>query len=130
MMGPRQVEQGALFYNFSLDAHMPADHLLRSIDRFVDLSGLRSHLKPFYSEIGRPSIDPELLIRMLVIGYCFAVDASLIKADVNKQRSVEGSEPVDWEAMAATSRSVQEYLDTLDDAAWGAASEVKPKFVS
>ena len=202
MMGERTVMQEALFYEFSLERHVPADHLLRSIDRFVDLSGLRSHLRPFYSEIGRPSIDPELMIRMLIVGYCFgirserrlceevhlnlayrwfcrlglegdvpdhstfsknrhgrfrdsdllrelfettvrrcieeglvggegfAVDASLIRADANKQRSAEGSEPVDWEAMAETRRSVQEYLDTLDDAAWGAASEVKPKFVS
>jgi IS5 family transposase len=66
----------------------------------------------------------------LVGGDGFATDASLIKADANKQRSAEGSEEVDWEAMAATRRSVKEYLDTLDDAAWGAASEVKPKFVS
>ena len=71
MMGPRQVEQGVLFYNFSLDAHVPADHLLRSIDRFVDLSKLRRELAPFYSTLGRPSIDPELMIRMLIIGYCF-----------------------------------------------------------
>ena len=70
MMGPRQVEQGALFYNFSIDAHVPADHLLRSIDRFVDLSELRRDLAPFYSSMGRPSIDPELMIRMLIIGYC------------------------------------------------------------
>ena len=60
MMGPRQVEQGVLFYNFSLDAHVPRDHLLRSIDRFVDLSELRRELGPFYSTLGRPSIDPEL----------------------------------------------------------------------
>ena len=66
----------------------------------------------------------------LVGGEGFAVDASLIKADANRQRSAEGTEPVDWKAMAETRRSVQEYLDTLDDAAWGAASEVKPKFVS
>jgi len=163
---------------------------------------VRAHLQPFYSEIGRPSVDPELMIRMLLVGYCFgirserrlceevhlnlayrwfcrlglegevpdhstfsknrhgrfrdcdllrelfettvrrcmaeglvggegfAADASLIKADANKQRSAEGSEEVDWEAMAATSRSVREYLDTLDDAAWGAASEVRPKFIS
>lgn len=65
MMGPRQVEQGALFYNFSLDAHVPADHLLRSIDRFVDLSEVRRELAPFYSMMGRPSVDPELMIRML-----------------------------------------------------------------
>ena len=69
MMGPRQVEQGVLFYNFSLDAHVPKDHLLRSIDRFVDLSELRRELGPFYSTLGRPSIDPELMIRMLIIGY-------------------------------------------------------------
>jgi hypothetical protein len=66
----------------------------------------------------------------LVGGEGFAADASLIKADANKQRSVDGSEEVDWEAIAATRRSVREYLDTLDEAAWGAASEVKPKFVS
>ncbi len=202
MMGERMVMQEALFYEFNLERHVPADHLLRSIDRFVDLSGVRAHLRPFYSDIGRPSIDPELMIRMLLIGYCFgirserrlceevhlnlayrwfcklglegdvpdhstfsknrhgrfrdsdllrelfettvrrcmaeglvggdgfAADASLIKADANKQRSAEGSEEVDWEAMAATRRSVKEYLDTLDDAAWGAASEVGPKFIS
>jgi len=66
----------------------------------------------------------------LVGGEGFAADASLIKADANKQRSVEGSQEVDWEEMAATRRSVREYLDTLDEAAWGAASEVRPKFVS
>ena len=59
-MGERGVGQEALFYEFSLERHVPADHLLRSIDRFVDLSGIRAHLRPFYSEIGRPSIDPEL----------------------------------------------------------------------
>src|SRR5687767_7786391 len=73
MMGPRQVEQGALFYNFSLDAHVPADHLLRSINRFVDLSEVRRQLAPFYSSMGRPSIDPELMIRMLIVGYCFGI---------------------------------------------------------
>ena len=66
----------------------------------------------------------------LVGGEGFATDASLIKADANKQRSADTSEEVDWEGMAKTRRSVREYLDTLDDAAWGAASEVKPKFVS
>ncbi len=63
-------------------------------------------------------------------GEGFAVDASPIKADANKQRSVAGTEPVDWQALAETRRSVREYLDTLDDAAWGAASEVTPKFVA
>jgi hypothetical protein len=66
----------------------------------------------------------------LVGGEGFAVDASLIQADANKQRSAEGSESVDWDDLARTRRSVREYLDTLDEAAWGAASEVTPKFVS
>jgi transposase len=202
MMGPRQVDQAALFYEFSLERHVPATHLLRAIDRFVDLSDVRSHLSPFYSSTGRPSIDPELLVRMLLVGYCFgirserrlceevhlnlayrwfcrlgldgevpdhstfsknrhgrfrdcdllrklfetvvrrctaeglvegtafAVDASLIAADANKQRSAAGSDEVDWEAIARTRRSVREYLDTLDEAAWGAASETVPKFIS
>jgi transposase len=73
MMGHRQVEQAALFYEFSLERHIPVDHLLRSIDRFVDLEDLRRELAPFYSNIGRPSIDPDLMIRMLLIGYCFGI---------------------------------------------------------
>lgn len=199
MMGPRQVEQGALFYNFSLDGHVPADHLLRSIDRFVDLGELRRHLAPFYSETGRPSVDPELMIRMLIIGYClgirserrlcdevhlnlayrwfcrlgldgrvpdhstfsknrhgrfrdsdllrklfetvlaccieeglvggegFAVDGSLIKADANRQKGVEGSIGLPPET---AHRAAQEYLAVLDDAAFGAATPVAPKFIS
>src|ERR1700731_4109697 len=69
MMGERRVRQDALFYEFSLERHVPERHLLRSIDRFVELDGLRQELAPFYSEMGRPSIDPELLIRMLIVGY-------------------------------------------------------------
>jgi hypothetical protein len=61
MMGPRQVDQAALFYEFSLERHVPVGHLLRSIDRFIDLSEVRGYLAPFYSSTGRPSIDPELL---------------------------------------------------------------------
>src|SRR3954453_8084921 len=72
MMG-RQVEQAALFYEFSLEKHVPADHLLRSIDRFVELGELRRELAAFYSAIGRPSVDPELMIRMLIVGYCFGI---------------------------------------------------------
>jgi len=68
MMGERLVMQQALFFEFNLERHVPADHLLQSIDRFVDLSDLRTHLAPFYSETGRPSIDPELMIRMLIVG--------------------------------------------------------------
>jgi transposase len=73
MMGPRQVEQAALFYSFSLEAHVPPDHMLRTIDRFVALGDLRRQLAPFYSETGRPSIDPELMIRMLIVGYCVGI---------------------------------------------------------
>ena len=58
MMGERTVMQEALFYGFSLERHVPADHLLRSVDRFVDLSGLREQLRPFYSETGRPRSIP------------------------------------------------------------------------
>src|ERR1700690_1676375 len=73
MMGERTVVQEALFYGFSLERHVPSDHMLRSIDRFVDLSGVRAHLEPYYSAMGRPSIDPELMIRMLLVGYCFGI---------------------------------------------------------
>jgi transposase len=202
MMGERMVMQDSLFYEFRLEQHVPADHQLRAIDRFVDLSDLRRHLAAFYSATGRPSVDPELMIRMLIVGYCcgirserrlceevhlnlayrlfcrlglegqvpdhstfsknrhgrfsegdvfrrlfetvverciaedlvggegFAVDASLITADANRQRSIPGS---DWNRnrdVEAASRSVREYLVTLDDAAWGAATDVVPKFVS
>lgn len=202
MMGERLVMQESLFYEFRLEDHVPSDHLLRSIDRFVDCSELRQRLIGFYSSTGRPSIDPELMIRMLLIGYClgirserrlceevhlnlayrwfcrlglegkvpdhstfsknrhgrfresglfrhlfetvvqrcideglvggegFAVDASLIQADANKQRSLAGS---DWHAQGRTEaapRAVREYLETLDHAAWGAATDVQPKFVS
>jgi transposase len=199
MMGERTVLQEPLFFGFSLERHVPADHMLRAIDRFVDLDGLRQHLAPFYSPIGRPSIDPELLIRMLLVGYClgirserrlceevhlnlayrwfcrlgldadvpdhstfsknrhgrfresdllrelfemtvrrcmieglvggegFAVDASLIKADANRQRCVPGVEGLPAEA---ASRAIDEYLAVLDDAAFGAATPVTPKFIS
>ena len=199
MMGERRVAQGALFYEFSLEGHVPADHLLRSIERFVDLGSVRAHLAPFYSSTGRPSVDPELMIRMLIVGYCqgirserrlceevhlnlayrwfcrldlesavpdhstfsknrhgrfresdllrhvfetvvrrcmaeglvggegFAVDASLIKADANRQRGVEGSQSLTPEM---SSRAVDEYLAVLDNAAFGAATEVVPKFIS
>ena len=199
MMGHQRVEQAALFYEFSLERHVPADHLLRSIDRFVDLDGLRRELSPFYSAIGRPSIAPELMIRMLLVGYCFgirserrlceevhlnlayrwfcrlgldgdvpdhstfsknrhgrfrdsdllrrlfeailrrcideglvggegfAVDASLIKADANRQNGVEGEKGLPPQA---ASRAVDEYLAVLDDAAFGAATEIVPKFIS
>jgi transposase len=198
MMGNRRVMQEELFYGFSLEGHVPSDHLLRSIDRFIDLSGIRQHLAPFYSPIGRPSIDPELLIRMLIAGYCFgirserrlceevhlnlayrwfcrlglegdvpdhstfsktrhgrfreagllrelfetvvrrciaeglvggegfAVDASMIVADAHRQRGIETAGELDPKAK----RAVAEYLATLDNAAFGAATPVEPKFLS
>ena len=198
MMGERLVQRGALFYEFSLERHVPEKHLLRAIDRFVDLDGVRAHLAPFYSETGRPSIDPELLIRMLIVGYCFgirserrlceevhlnlayrwfcrlgldgdvpdhstfsktrhgrfrdadllrelfetvvrrcmaeglvggegfAVDASMIVADAHRQRGVATPDQFD----PAANRAVTEYLATLDDAAFGAATPVEPKFIS
>ena len=73
MMGERQVDQGALFYEFSLEEHVPSEHMLRSINRFVDLNEVRQHLAPFYSTTGRPSVDPELMIRMLIVGYCTGI---------------------------------------------------------
>ena len=73
MMGQRTSGQKPLFYSFKLDDHVPADHLLRGIDRCLDLSELRQHLEPFYSHTGRPSIDPELMVRMLIVGYSFGI---------------------------------------------------------
>src|SRR5215210_6099602 len=73
MMGERQTDHPALFYEFSLERHVPGDHLLRSIDRFVDLGDIREQLRPFYSDTGRPSVDPELMIRMLIVGYCMGI---------------------------------------------------------
>lgn len=73
MMGSQGGAQDRLFYSFNLEDHVPEDHLLRGVDRFLDLSELREHLSSFYSHTGRPSIDPGLMIRMLVIGYCFGI---------------------------------------------------------
>jgi transposase len=199
MMGERQTDQPELFYGFSLERHVPTGHLLRSIDRFVDLGDIREQLRPFYSDTGRPSIDPELMIRMLIIGYCmgirserrlcdevhlnlayrwfcrlglegavpdhstfsknrhgrfrdsdllrrlfeetvarciaeglvggegFAVDASMIKADANRQNSTPGDE---WEPPDDPGHAVREYLAVLDEAAFGGATPVVPKFIS
>lgn len=199
MLGPRQVMQEALFYEFSLEGHVPPDHLLRRIDTLMDFSEVRRHLAPFYSAIGRPSIDPELMIRMLVVGYClgirserrlcdevhlnlayrwfcrlgldgavpdhstfsknrhgrfresgllrhvfemvlrrcidaglvggdgFAIDASLINADANR---TEGDPPAAGLDPSKTSRAIREYFETLDDAAFGAASNAPPRFLS
>ncbi|KPW91923.1 Transposase [Pseudomonas amygdali pv. photiniae] len=73
MMGQLSSGQERLFYSFNIEDHIPANHLLRSIDRCLDLSDLRHYLADFYSPIGRPSIDPELMIRLLVVGYCYGI---------------------------------------------------------
>jgi len=73
MMGELPKDQGTLFYDFCLETFVPEDHLLRRIDRFLDFEPLRQHLAPFYSSIGRPSVDPELMIRMLIVGYCYGI---------------------------------------------------------
>jgi len=202
MMGRLNRDQGQLFYSFSLEEAVPDDHLVRAIAAVLDLSWVHGELEPYYSPLGRPSIDPALMIRMLIVGYVFAirseralcrevqvnlayrwfcglsiedklpdhsafsrarnerfrdsaifrnvfervveaciaaglvggegfaVDASLIAADANKQRSIPGK---DWDKNRPpekASRAVKEYLATLDDAAFGAASDVHPKFVS
>ena len=67
-MGQRSDTQDKLLYSSNLDDHVPRDHLLRGIDQVLDLGDLRKHLAPFYSHTGRPSIDPELMIRILVVG--------------------------------------------------------------
>ncbi len=199
MMGPRQVAQGALFYEFSIEEFVPADHPLRGIDRFLDLSDVRPLLASSYSSHGRPSIDPELMIRMLLLGYCqgirserrlceevhvnlayrwfcrldltdpvpdhstfsknrhgrfresdlfrhlfetvlqrcldeglvggesFGVDASLIPANANQTRGIESKEGLPPDL---TTRVVEEYLETLDDAAFGGSTKVVPKYIS
>ena len=68
MMGQRSGSQNRLFYSFNLDDHVPAEHLLRAIDRCLDLADSRQHRASYYSHTGRPSVDPELMIRMLLLG--------------------------------------------------------------
>jgi transposase len=72
MMGFQETP-ARLFYDFCLDEHVPSDHMLRGIDRHLDLADLRQSLRPFYSHIGRPSVDPELMIRMLIVGYSMGI---------------------------------------------------------
>ena len=75
MMGRRRRDQGRLFYEFRLDDRIPQNHLLRRIDVFVTAApaDLHQELEPYYSDIGRPSVDPELMIRMLIVGYCYGI---------------------------------------------------------
>src|ERR1043166_5165496 len=202
MMGRLTHDQEQFFYSFRLDEAVPDDHPVRKIAAVLDLAWVRAELAPYYSSTGRPSIDPELMIRMLIIGYVFAirseraicrdvqvnlayrwfcglsiedkipdhsafsrarherfrdsdmfrrvfervveaciaaglvggkefaVDASLIAADANKQRSIPGSEWIKERDPETASRAVKEYMASLDDAAFGAATKVTPKFVS
>jgi transposase len=73
MMGRREGGQGQFFYAFDLDQVVPSDHLVRQIDAVLDLSWVHQELAPYYSHTGRPSIDPVLMIRMLIVGYVFAI---------------------------------------------------------
>src|ERR1700719_4941004 len=73
MMGRREEGQGQFFYSFDLDKVVPPDHLVRQIDGFLDLSWVHRELAPYYSHTGRPAIDPVLMIRMLIVGYVFAI---------------------------------------------------------
>ena len=73
MMGRLEPGQERLFYNFRLEDQVPANHLVRKLDALLDFETIRKQLEPFYSEIGRPSVDPELMIRMLLIGYCYSI---------------------------------------------------------
>ena len=188
MMGRGKRGQDQFLYNFRLEDHVPSDHLVRRIDAVLDTSWVHRDLAPFYSHTGRPSVDPELMIRMLIVGYVFAVrserrlceevqvnlayrwfcglgiedkipnhsvfsrarherfrdagafrevfervvaaciaaglvggesfsiDASLIRADVDKAKRVVGDEPIEWPASEETSRAVREYLAALEAA--------------
>lgn len=73
MMGRLPAGQNQLFYDFCLEKFVPEKHVLRALDQFLDFTEIRKHLAPYYSAIGRPSIDPELSIRMLLIGYCYGI---------------------------------------------------------
>jgi len=73
MMGRLPPAHSELFYDFCLERHVPQNHLLRQIDAVLDLGELREHLEPYYSGTGRPSVDPELMLRMLIVGYCYGI---------------------------------------------------------
>jgi transposase len=73
MMGRLDHDQRQLFYSFCLEDAVPQDHLVRAIAGVLDLSWVHAALAPHYPKLGRPSIDPVLMIRMLVVGYVFAI---------------------------------------------------------
>lgn len=68
-----QTAPAKSFYDFDMGCHVPSAYVLREIDRFLDVYAIREALRPFYSQMERPSIDPELIIRMLVIGYVIVI---------------------------------------------------------
>src|SRR6478736_5707168 len=90
MMGRREEGQGQFFYSFDLDKMVPPDHLVRQIDGLLDLSWVHKELAPYYSHTGRPSIDPVLMIRMLIVGYVFAIrsERRLFLRPLGKRASV------------------------------------------
>jgi transposase len=75
MMGRQRADQAQFFYSFHLEERVPAAHLLRKINVFVGaaLADVHREMAPFYSHTGRPSIDPELMMRMLIVGYCYGI---------------------------------------------------------
>jgi len=87
MMGQQTGLQERLFYEFRLDAWVPVNHLPRKIDAVLDLSGLCRELAPFYSHTGRPSVDPELMVRMLLVGYCYGLRSER-RLDDNRRKAV------------------------------------------
>ena len=85
MMGEQLGRQDRLFYEFCLEDRVPADHLLRRIDAVLELSWLRCELAPHYSHTGCPSVDPEPMIGMLPIGYCYSIRRAMLGAAVVRE---------------------------------------------
>src|SRR6201984_2134496 len=97
MMGRQERGQGQFFYAFDLDEVVPPDHLVRQIDAVLDLSWVHKELTPYYSHTGRPSIDPVLMIRMLLVGYVFA-----IRSERNCAPKCRSISPIDGSASSAS----------------------------
>jgi transposase len=94
MMGRLNHDQGQLFYSFCLDEVVPSDHRVRDIAAVLDLSWVHGELAPYYSNLGRPSIDPVLMIRMLILGYVFAIRSERLlcrEVQVNRKPSVSAA---------------------------------------
>jgi hypothetical protein len=108
MMGRQRGDQASFFYEFRLDERISKDHLLRRIDVFVTpvLGEVREQLKSYYSEIGRPSVDPELMIRMLIVGYCYGLRS--------ERRLAPGSRVASGVSMVLPARSRRQGPAPLD----------------